>query len=180
MPPPSETQLSCDSALDDLLRRAERAYASALANGHTRSVEILRYAIDQLEEGNPNPMRWIVMLREAPVTIDEFVESTDFLGMADQVWPALRETLRDMNPDVFTGEVPMHEVYLGGATGVGKSTLARITILHQVYLLTCFRDLRSLYGLEPSTIFVFPLQSIKPDVTRRTLYFTTRYACNVG
>ncbi|MEE9300244.1 MAG: hypothetical protein V3V17_03855, partial [Alphaproteobacteria bacterium] len=70
----------------------------------------------------------------------------------------------------FVGEEPVHEAYLGGATGIGKSTLARITLAYQVYLLSWLRDPHWLYGHDRSTIYVFPLQSVDPAITRRVLY----------
>jgi hypothetical protein len=109
-------------------------------------------------------------LKRPPVTIDTFLEDPDYLGGRVTVWPALRDDLRALNPDVLTGAPPVQEALLGGATGTGKSTLAIITTLYQLYLLTCFHNPRALYGLMPQTRIVFPLQSANAELTDRVLY----------
>jgi hypothetical protein len=155
----------------ELRRCAAGIYAQALAEDDERVVDILRHAAEQfIEHRNPVPFQVNLLLERVPVTIEEFVESPDFLGNLVRVWPTLMRDLRAMNPDVLAGEEPVHEALLGGATGIGKSTLALITTLYQVYLLTCFRDPHRLYGLDPQTRFVFPLQSVSPKVTRIVLY----------
>jgi hypothetical protein len=163
----------CNSARhpDELKERAEQSYARARAEGGERLAKIWSYTTHQLiERDNPIPFTSNLLLARVPVTIEEFVESPDFLGNTVHVWPTLMADLSAMNPDVLAGEEPVHEAYLGGAAGIGKSMMALITTLYQVYRLTCFRDPHRLYGLDPQTRFVFPLQSVSPEVTRRVLY----------
>lgn len=165
------TELNPQHARSAMLKAAEKQCAKARASGQFRVALVFANAIQQcLEYDNPGPLRAVMQLERFPVTIDEFVESRDFLGQRVDIWPALMEDLRRLNPDVFIGEEPVHEAYLGGATSIGKSTLARITLLYQIYLLTCLRSPQELFGLEPQTKFVFPLQSVAPEVTRRVLY----------
>ncbi len=163
--------LAPDRWFDELGARLEDFCDRALAEGGERVERIFRYAAEQLiERRNPRPACALLQCRRIPVTIEEFVEHPDYLGNVANVWPTLMPDLKALNPDVIAGENPVHEAFLGGATGVGKSTVARITLLYQVYLLSCLRDPRRLYGLDPGTIMVFPLQSVTPDVTRRVLY----------
>lgn len=156
---------------DELMLRAERSYARALALGGLRLEAILRYAIEQLvDHNNAGPILTFAELKTIPATIEDFVENPDFLGGIVAVWPHLLGDLKALNPDVLAGEEPVHEAFLGGATGIGKSTVARISILYQVYLLSCLQNPHRLYGLDPKTRFVIPLQSVAPEVTRRVLY----------
>ena len=145
---------------DELMLRAERSYARALALGGLRLEAILRYAIEQLvDHNNAGPILTFAELKTIPATIEDFVENPDFLGGIVAVWPHLLGDLKALNPDVLAGEEPVHEAFLGGATGIGKSTVARISILYQVYLLSCLQNPHRLYGLDPKTRFVIPLQS---------------------
>lgn len=151
---------------------AERAYKHALASGMHRTGEIFRNAAEQIiDHNNPDFFNAISRMNKVPVTIDEFVDSEEFLAGVDfAIWHTLRDDLRRMNPDVLAGETPIHEVLLGGATGTGKSHLSTASIAYQVYLSTCFDVPQKLFGLTPMTPMVFMLQSVNPTVTKRVLY----------
>ena len=153
-----------------LEHQAEREQQRLLRSGDERGARIWAYASRELvENGNSAPLEALNKFRQIPVTIDEFVESSEFLGNVIEVWPALLDDLRRMNPDVLCGEAPVDEVLLGGAIGYGKTTLAIITVLYLVYVLTCLETPQSLYNLASGTALVFPLQSVTPLVTRRNL-----------
>ncbi len=157
--------------LNAIKRQAEKDYQRVLAHGRPREARIWKFVSEQLcEHDNPGPFQAVIQLKRMPVTIDEFVESKEFLGDLMEVWPALRSDLRAMNPDVLAGEEPIHEVLLGGATGTGKTTLALATNLYQLYLFTCFRDPQGLFGLSRSTPIIFLFQSVTPAVTQRVIY----------
>lgn len=151
---------------------AERAYAHALASGFEREGRIFKNAAEQIIlHDNPAFFDAIGRMKHIPVTIDEFVESNDFLaGVEFDIWPTLRDDLRRMNPDVMVGEPPIIQTFLGGATGTGKSHLSTGTTAYQVYLATCFDIPQRLFGLTPMTTIVFMLQSVSPTITKRVLY----------
>ncbi len=155
---------------ENLIDRWPYLRRRALAEGGERVASICDYLETCFEQRRAAPFHAILQLKRVPVGIEEFVGNEEFLGNRIQIWPALMADLKALNPDVLVGEVPVHEAFLGGATGTGKSTLAKITLLYQLYLLSCFRDPRALFGLDPTTRIVFPLMSTSPDVTRRVLY----------
>ena len=159
------------TTLTDLRRWLDRAVARAEATGAPRQRQLLAHAAQRMEiAGDPGPGVVLHTLERPPVTIDTFLEDPAYLGGRAHIWPALRHDLRALNPDVLTGAAPVTEALLGGATGTGKSTVAIITTLYQLYLFTCFRDPRALYGLMPQTRIVFPLQSADVELTQRVLY----------
>jgi hypothetical protein len=123
-----------------------------------------------VEEDNAAFYEAVRLLNKTPVTIEEFLESTEFLGDQIEIWPSLLPDLWRINPDVLTGEEPVHEVLLGGATGTGKTTLATVTALYQIYLLTCFDEPQRLFKLAPNTPIIFVFQSVTPAVTQRVIY----------
>jgi hypothetical protein len=151
---------------------AERAYSHALASGMERQAKIFKHAAEQaIEHDNPMFFEAIGRMTRIPVTIDEFVDSKEFLaGVEFDIWPTLRGDLRRLNPDVLIGEQPITLGMLGGATGTGKSHLATGTTAYQVYLTTCFDVPQRLFGLTPMTTIVFMLQSVSPTITKRVLY----------
>ena len=155
---------------EDLMDRWPYLRRRALAKGGERFARVCDYLESCLEQRRVAPFRAILQLKRVPVTIEEFVGNEEFLGGRIQIWPALMADLKALNPDVLVGEAPVHEAFLGGATGTGKSTLAKITLLYQLYFLTCFRNSRAQFGLDSTTRIVFPLMSTSPDVTRRVLY----------
>jgi hypothetical protein len=168
----AKTNKSHRSRLTQLKLDAERAYSHALASGFPREAAIFKNAAEELIlRDNPAFFEAIGRMRRTPVTIDEFVESKEFLaGVEYDIWPTLREELRMMNPDVLIGEQPIHLNLLGGATGWGKSHLSTGTLAYQTYLLTCYEQPQRLFGLTPMTTIVGMLQSVSPTITKRVLY----------
>jgi len=159
-------------AFDGKKRAAERAYSEALSRGYAREAEIFRNAAEQIiVHDNPAFFDAIARMNKVPATIDEFVESNEFLAGVDfNIWPTLRDDLCRMNPDVMAGETPIYQTFLGGATGTGKSHLSTGTLAYQVYLMSCFDVPQRLFGLTPATTIVFMLQSVSPTITKRVLY----------
>jgi hypothetical protein len=163
--------------VDDRKRDAERAYSAALATGMAREAEIFRNAAEQLiDHENPAFFEAIGQLNKIPVTIDEFIDSPEFLGCdTDEplmdMWPNLRPVIQRMNPDVFTGEEAIHVAMMGGATGWGKTHAALANNLYQVYLATCFKNPHRLFNLNKRTTpIVFMLMSVSGTITKRVLY----------
>ena len=166
--------------LDNFMRRAERLVRNAEGVGgpHSRLARIATHAAEQvIVHGNPAFVHGLTMMKHLPVTIEEFMESNEFLGGVEyDIWPALKQDVYEMNPDVMAGEPAVHEVYLGGATGTGKTFTGSATIMYQAYMLTCFEKPQKLFGLSPTTPIVFMLQSVSPTVTKRVIYTPLRNA----
>jgi hypothetical protein len=152
-------------------QRIEKMYQRVLSNGHKREAEIFKHATEQLvEHDNAVPYEMLGWMNKTPVTIDEFMDSPEFLGDLMELWPALREDLRGMNPDVFVGAEAVHEVLMGGATGTGKTFTSQVTQMYQLYLFTCFNQVQRMFHLAVKTPIVFMLQSVSPTITKRVIY----------
>ncbi len=141
---------------------------------HSRAIQIFEYALKQaIEHDNVRYILACDNMRDIPVTIDEFIESPSFLAHDPdfKVWPMLREDLRRMNPDIWTGEAHIHQTFDGGATSTGKTLKATVTQLFQLYTLCCFEKPVKLWPrLSSNTPLIFAFQSVQERVTKRVIY----------
>lgn len=115
-------------------------------------------------------------LERAPVGIEEFLDSPEFLGATDlQIWPEVRKAIIEINCNWWKGpQVAYNEAVLAGATGTGKSTIIIVSILYHLYLLSCLRRPQAIYGLPSATSIVFPLMGAKPNVVNKVIYAPMR------
>lgn len=115
-------------------------------------------------------------LEQPPVSIEEFLDSEDFLAATDlDIWPEVREAIIGINKDWWKGpDYAKQEALLMGATSTGKSEIAKVTMAYHVHLLHCLRQPQLVYGLPSSTSIVFVIQAAKPHVTKRILYTPLR------
>lgn len=160
--------------LDELKRRAERRLTKAIRTSNRRTEKIFTYAAERLIlEDNPHFFYAVSDMRDIPVTIDEFIESEDFLAHDQdfKVWETLREDLRQMNPDIFLGAQHIFQTFDGGATGTGKTHKASITQAYQLYVLSCFNKPTRLWPrLSGNVPLLFVFQSVQERVTKRVIY----------
>lgn len=150
---------------------AERMYAKALATGEKRRALIFKHAAETLiNDKNPEFFRAIGKMKVLPPTIEEFVLSKEFLGELMEVWPSVFKDLVKVNPDLMMGRPPVHEVFLGGATGTGKTIVGQVTTLYHAIFLTCFDRVQELFKLSRVTPILFLLQSPQDRTTKRVIY----------
>jgi hypothetical protein len=159
---------------DRIRPRLERLIVKKEADGEARQARAYRWVLDEMvHQDNVAPYKALGAMARFPVTIEEFVESREFVGVLDdfKVWPAWKGELTKLCPDVICGEEPIHEVVLGGATGTGKTTLAWLTTAYQVYLLSCFEPPHALFpDLASLSPIVITMMSLKPSITKKVIY----------
>lgn len=161
--------------LDEMKFIADGLEKRARRSGNTRKSEIYQYALEQLFTKKPNMayLKAAVNLKHVPVTIDEFLESEEFLGNDPdfKVWPALKRDLQIINADIFTGQHKILEAFDGGATATGKTFVAQITQAYQLHLLSCFaKPYKCWPNFSPKTPLIFMFQSVQEGITRRVIY----------
>jgi hypothetical protein len=129
-------------------------------------------------EDDPYLFNFMKSLEQAPVGIEEFLDSPEFLGATDIIlWPEVRKAVVEINKDWWKG--PAHaysQALLLGATGTGKTETAKVTTLYHLYLLSCVSSPQALYGLPQSTSIVFAIMAAKPHVTKKVIYLPLRKA----
>lgn len=154
-----------------LLKNAEKMYELSVKHGEPRKGKIALNAFRELHENNnPHYIYALQKLRRMPVLIDEFIESPEFLGEQIEIWPALKQSIIECNPDILAGEPKKDEILYLGASGTGKSVRAMVSNLYQLYLTDCFEWPQEMYKLSRPTELVWMFTSIKPSTAEKVLY----------
>lgn len=100
-----------------------------------------------------NEVKYRQDFQEIPVDITTFMHDMRYLGKAlynekgeFTVFPYWEKVLQDIFPTNITTRY--NTVILTGSIGIGKSTIADIILLYQLYRLLCLRDPYLYYGLQ--------------------------------
>lgn len=141
------------------------------------SEEERKYAIEILKEfsknGSSEKFNKIIYedYEEIPVTIEEFLHNPLYLGKAlinDEgkytVFPYWEEKLKDIFPNNI--ETKYNTAVLTGAIGLGKSFVAVIMILYQLYRMMCLKNPYAHYGLQDIDLITFAFINITIDAAK--------------
>lgn len=159
------------------IRLIDAALESASQMKNKMLAEMYVWAVEQWVH---HENKWYLTLMEhfeqPPVDIETFIDSPDFFGSTDLVlWPEVRKAIIDANKDWWKGgDHATHEILSCGATGTGKSELAKVSTAYHLHILGCLKNPQKVYGLPKATSIVFIIQSAKPHVTKKILYSPLR------
>jgi hypothetical protein len=136
--------------------------------------EFLRYADAQAKLRDRFHRSAAQQLIRYPVSIKEFVESPQFLDDTS-VYPGNMEALEELNnPDGLRIGSRYAEAVIAGGIGVGKSTIAVLSLLYQIYALSCLRRPQSLFDLSPKSEIVFVVQAPTERLAKAVGYSRVR------
>ena len=120
---------------------------------------------------NPIETLYKIDYEEIPVSIDEFLENDHYLGKVfdngNSIYPYWRSRLREIFHDNHNHAF---EIALTGAIGVGKSTVAAIAMMYQMYRVLCLRDPQKFYKLTNNSPIVFVVMNLTLDLAYGGLY----------
>ena len=139
--------------------------------------ELYYTSVDRkLRFGDDSYFKFMAQLERTPVDIEEFLDGEDYLGATDlEIWPEVRQTIIDINRYWWkNGHGAYDQVVLMGATSTAKSTIATITTLYSLYLLSCLKNPQNIYGLPKTTSIVFAIMAAKPNVMKKVVYMPMR------
>lgn len=109
---------------------------------------------------------------EIPVSIEQFLHDTNYLGAGlineegkYTVYPYWEETLKKIFPDPLE-PTAYHTLALTGAIGLGKSFMAVLCCLYELYRMICLKDPYIHYGLQPIDKITFAIMNITLDAAR--------------
>lgn len=98
--------------------------------------------------------RWI------PVSFEEFVLSPYYLNKAREVYPEVLKSGKELNSGKY------HEAVLTGGIGSAKTTLAVLSLIYGVYVLSCMRSPHSFFGLDEAHEIITIVQSINKSTAK--------------
>ena len=109
---------------------------------------------------------------EIPVDVETFLRDTKYLGkgLVDTegrftVFPYWLNTLKSIFPDPLQ-PANYHTVALTGAIGLGKSFVAVLIGLYELYRILCLKDPYLYYGLQPIDKISFAFMNITLDASK--------------
>jgi hypothetical protein len=131
---------------------------------------------DMVYKKDDSLFKFMEQLERAPVSIETFLDHHDYLGSTDIVlWPEVRKAIVEISQDWWKGpEEGRIEAVLCGSTSTGKTSIAMITVLYHLYLISCLKVPQNVYGLPKEISIVFAIMAAKPHVTKRVLYAPLR------
>lgn len=105
---------------------------------------------------------------EIPVDIETFMKDPIYLGkgLTDEegkftIFPYWEKVLKQIFPNNI--DTAYRTAVFSGAIGLGKSTIAVIGILYQLYRMLCLKDPYLYYGLQPIDLITFAFMNITID-----------------
>lgn len=166
-----------------VVRRRAKAFLGAvdtIAGGLNNRMfaDMYRTALrEKVEGGDDTLFRFLGQLERTPVGIEEFIDGPEFLGATDfRLWPEVRKTVTEINCNWWKGleNGAKNEAVLMGATGTGKTSIAIVSTLYHLYLLSCMKNPQGWYGFPKATSIVFALMGAKPRVVNKVIYLPMR------
>lgn len=116
--------LATHSARQAKLRKLDLIREEASAFDNSMLADMYVYACEQhILNDNPKFMEFMAELDQTPVSIEEFLDSEDFIGGTDlKLWPKVRESIIEVHRDWYKGAAGSanKEMILAGSTGNGK------------------------------------------------------------
>jgi len=155
--------------------QAARVVASSFDN--KMFAEMYIFSTEQaVYKNNYHFLKFIKQLREPPVDIETFLDSKEFMGATDlKLWPEVRRAIINACKYWWKGwDVAINELLLMGATGTGKSEIAKICTAYHLHILGCMRKPQRYWGLPEATSIVMTIQAAKPHVTKKIIYLPLR------
>lgn len=135
--------------------------------------EVLRI-LKELSVGNTSSYKSLIMedYDEVPVDIETFLRSPKYLGngLIDgegrfTVYPYWVNTLKKIFPDPLK-PAQYNTLALTGAIGLGKSFVAVLCGLYELYRMLCLKNPYTYYGLQPIDKITFAMMNITLDASK--------------
>ena len=108
---------------------------------------------------------------EIPVTIEEFLHNPEYLGKGligedgkFTVFPYWVDVLKKVFPNNI--QTAYRTLVLSGGIGLGKSFVAVLCILYQLYRMMCLKNPYTFYGLQPIDKITFSFMNITLDASK--------------
>lgn len=131
-----------------------------------RITEQFRHAIDEVaKDGDLEKLLELTKYRRTPVDLDEFLYGDLYLGLRpSELYPGVIESLHELETGKYV------EAVFKGAIGGGKTTIANLGILRQLYLISCLRHPQATFGVQRNSSLVFTIQSVRLSTAKKAVF----------
>lgn len=117
---------------------------------NTSELACLENALKALEKEQANKSESKQIRKIVP--IEEWINSSYYAGPdIHKVYPYWKERIIE----IFNSKIPVNEIILSGAIGVGKSTVALYILARRIYELSCFTNIPARFNLMSSSLVSF-------------------------
>jgi len=131
-----------------------------------RISEQFRAAIAEVKkDGDFEKLIELTRYRRTPVSLEEFLYGSMYLGLnPSELYPGVTEALFELETGKYV------EAVLKGSIGGGKTTVANIGILRQLYLISCLRNPQATFGVQRNSSLVFTIQSVRLSTAKKAVF----------
>jgi hypothetical protein len=146
----------------DLLLEAGLLEADLEGMSKGELAELVRMVTELVETGESKTAKAMVQAdyKWEPCSMAQFLNDEYYLGsMTGDLFPKWHTALID----IFDGDTPPCEVLLGGALGTGKTTVAALGMLYDLYRVGCLKNPHEFFGLMRGANIAFALYSVSKE-----------------
>lgn len=149
--------------------RIKRIYSSSTEK---ERVYLRRILEEIAETGDSQTYRdiWLSDYIEIPVDIDTFLCDDYFLGKITRNGNAIYPFWRDFMRKLFTAGNKYEEVFLTGATRIGKSSTGITCTAYMLYKLMCLRDPQAYFGKKDVSVFSILFFNLTKELASSVAY----------
>lgn len=139
--------------------------------GEHLAATFYRNATSHLVKGNTEYAKLLFLARMIPPTMQEFLESDEYLGGKINLWEPVKRDLIRHYPHIMSGEQEKELIINNSCLGTAKSFSAIVRFLYRMCVLNCFEKPHFAFkSFDASVNIVLYLISAKPKVTEKEIY----------
>lgn len=107
----------------------------------------------------------ITKWRRPVCSVEEFLFGEAYLGQKKgDLFPSVVDAMHDLDTDEFD------EAVLMGSLGCGKTTLANLNTIRDIYKVSCMRNPHATYGIQTGTQIGFTIQSVRLGTAKKVVF----------
>lgn len=148
---------------EDVLHRIQTVYSSC-SKVEQNTLKIILQEMADKGYSQTLEQLWLSDFKEVPVSIDEFLCSSRYLGNTNNqgasVYPFWKHTLSD----IFNNGNKFFEIILSGATRIGKSSTAVSIVAYMLYRLMIYKDPHSYFKKKEVSKFTIAFANLTKDL----------------